>query len=260
MKKIIFITLSLVFIFTSQLFAQKIIKEIQNNGFIRIGTSGNQFPFSFKDEEGNLQGVDIELAKDFALEIGVNVKFIELEIDQLIPALINHKIDIILSGFSITSKRNTQILFTDAYYKTGKAILTRIPEIKSGNKKFINKKEITLIVINNSSSLEFAKANYPEANIITGESIEFCKEVLFSGKADGYIGDYELCENLFFSDQNNGDYSFRKISPSNKQEFIGAAVSPDDYLFFNLINNYLKKIDQKYQNKKVEEGWLKYAN
>ena len=236
------------------------IEKILERGYINIGTSGTQFPFSFKDESGNLQGIDIELAKDLAKEIGVDVKFVETDIDKSIPNLLEKKVDIIFSGYSITSERNTKILFTNSYYQTGKAILSRVPEIKSGNKKFINTESVTLVIINNSSSLEYTKANYPSATIITGKDITECKEILFSGKADGYIGDYELCENLFFSDRNNGDYGFKNLGTAKNHEFIGAAVSPEDFLFYNLVNNFVKKIDKKTQDQKIEESWLKYAN
>ena len=236
------------------------IDTILERGYINVGTSGEQFPFSFKDESGNLQGIDIELSKKLAEEIGVDVKFVETDIDKFIPQLLQKNYDIILSGFSITSKRNTKVLFTNSYYQTGKAILTRVPEIKSGNKEFINNEAVTLVAILNSSSLDYTKENYPNATIITGETINDCQEILFSGKADGFISDYEICENLFFSNQNNGDYSFKNLGTASDHEYIGAAVNSDDFLFFNLVDNFIKKIDKRTQEEQIEESWLKYAN
>ena len=236
------------------------IEQIQTNGYINIGTTGEQFPFSFKDKDGNLQGIDIDLANKFAEELGIKAKFIQEDIDQLQTSLINKKIDIILSGFSITVKRNTNLLFTSPYFETGKAILSRIPEIKKGDKEFINRKEVTLVTIDKSSSLEFLKENFPNATVITKENVTECEEVLFSGEANGYIGDYELCENLFFSNKNNGDYNFRNLGTLDNHEFIGAAVSADDFHFFNLVDNFIKKIDRESQDIKIEESWLKYSN
>ena len=236
------------------------LKKILERGYINVGTTGKQFPFSFKNESGELQGVDINLAKKLASELEVDIKFVELDINQLIPSLLENKIDLILSGFSITTKRNTQVLFTSAYYETGKAILTRIPEIKSGKKEFINQKAVTLVTINNSSSLDFIKKNYPEATVITAETIDGCKDILFTGKADGYVGDYELCESLFFSNRNNGDYNFKNLGTPDNHEYIGAAVAPGDVLLYNILKNFLRKVDKDSQNEEIETNWLQFAN
>ena len=217
------------------------IDKITESKVLRVGTSGQYFPFCFKNKKQELKGIDIYLGRKLAQELGVEVKFVELNIDELGNALKNRDIDIILSGYSITTERNKDFLFTDAYYQTGKAIFSRVKEIKSGNEEFINRKEVTLVTTANSSSLEFIQKNYPNATILTGESITDCKEILFSGKANGFVGDYELCENMFFSDRNNGDYNFRNLGTAMDHEYIGAAVSPIDYHFFNLVNNFIIK-------------------
>ena len=108
--------------------------------------------------------------------------------------------------------------------------------------------------------MDFIKKNYPNATVITGESITDCKEILFSGKANGFVGDYELCENMFFSDRNNGDYNFRNLGTALDHEYIGAAVLPNDNLFFNLVNNFINKVDSKSLDEAIEEAWLEYGN
>lgn len=236
------------------------IKSITERGFLNVGTSGQYFPFSFKNKNKELKGIDIYLGKKLAKELDVEVKFVELSIDDLTKALENGEIDVILSGYSITTERNKNFLFTESYYQTGKSIISRIKEIKSGDKEFINRKEVTLVTTANSSSLDFIKENYPNVTIITKESISECAKVLFSGEANGFVGDYELCENMFFSDKNNGDYNFRNLGTAMDHEYIGAAISPKDFHFHNLVNNFIKKVDGNAINDAIEEAWLEYGN
>ncbi len=235
---------------------EKIIERKQ----LRIGTTEQYFPFTFMNNKKELKGIDIYIGNKLAKELGVEAKFIKYSITDLGNALKNDKIDIILSGYSITTDRNKDFLFTNSYYQTGKAIISKVKEITAGNKDFINKKEITLVTIRKSSSLEFIKNNYPKATILTEENILNCKDILFSGKADGFVGDYEVCENMYFSNQNDGDYRFRNLGTSLDHEFIGAAVSPKDYLFYNLVNNFIKKIDSQDMNNAIEKAWLEYGN
>ena len=227
---------------------------------LNVGTSGQYFPFSFKNKKKELRGIDIYLGKKLAEELDVDVKFVELNIDDLSKALKNGEIDIILSGYSITTERNKDFLFTESYYETGKSIISRVKEIKKGDQEFINRKEITLVTTKNSSSLEFINKNYPNVTVITKESISECTEILFSGSADGFVGDYELCENMFFSDKNNGDYNFHNLGTAMDHEYIGAAIASTDLHFYNLVNNFIRKTDQKTLGIAIEEAWLEYGN
>ena len=236
------------------------IQKITERKILNVGTSGQYFPFSFKNANKELRGIDIYLGKKLAKELDVEVKFIELDINGLTNALKNNEIDIILSGYSITTERNKDFLFTESYYETGKSIISRVKEIKSGDKEFINRKEVTLVTTKNSSSLDFIKEHYPNATVITKKSISECAETLFSGEANGFVGDYELCENMFFSNKNNGDYNFRNLGTAMDHEYIGAALSPNDFHFHNLVNNFIKKIDENTLNKAIEEAWLEYGN
>lgn len=91
---------------------------------LRIGITPNMPPFAFK-ENGQLRGLEIDFALLLANELGREALFIEMEWEELIPALQTNRIDIIMSGMSFTPERSAIVLFTEPYLRSGQKALVR---------------------------------------------------------------------------------------------------------------------------------------
>ncbi len=79
---------------------------------IRIGTEAAYAPFEYKDDTGELKGMEIELAKVYCERIKAKCEFVNMDFDSLIPALKAGKIDAIISQMSITAERAKTVDFT----------------------------------------------------------------------------------------------------------------------------------------------------
>lgn len=75
------------------------------NSELVIGTSPNYFPYEYLTKDGKLAGFDVDLAKAIGRKLNQPIKFKKMEFVDLIPALEEGKIDLIMSGLSITSQR-----------------------------------------------------------------------------------------------------------------------------------------------------------
>ena len=106
-------------------FPQKVLSTILKKGEIRIGTTGNQPPFSMKAKNGELIGYEVDLAKALAKNMGVKLKLVEMPFSDLMGALKTGKIDAVMSGMTMTPERNLEVLFAGPYILSGKAILTK---------------------------------------------------------------------------------------------------------------------------------------
>ncbi|MGI9568942.1 MAG: transporter substrate-binding domain-containing protein, partial [Desulfobulbia bacterium] len=82
---------------------------------LRVGVSTNSPPFVFK-QSGEIVGLDAELAKEFSQFIGRKHRFVELKWKDQIPALLEKRTDIIMSGMTITKMREMRIAFSSPYY------------------------------------------------------------------------------------------------------------------------------------------------
>jgi len=96
---------------------------------LRVGVAPQSPPLVFM-QGGRVAGAEIEMATALGAALGRPVTFRALEWGQLIPALLNHKIDIIMSGMTVTRARQFRIAFADPYLKEGLVAVMRRADVK----------------------------------------------------------------------------------------------------------------------------------
>jgi len=84
---------------------------------IRIGVDGAYPPFSRIDEDGNLVGFDVDIAKALCDEMGAECTFVQQDWDGIIPALLARKYDAIIASMYVSQERDRKVDFTDVYYR-----------------------------------------------------------------------------------------------------------------------------------------------
>lgn len=95
-----------------------VIEEIQDRGTIKVGL-GLFEPWSLCNDDGELVGFEIDVAKKLAADIGVEVEFARTNWSYIISSLIAEDFDAIISGMTILPSRNLRINFTSSYNLTG---------------------------------------------------------------------------------------------------------------------------------------------
>lgn len=226
----------------SQPAKQKTLDKILTDKIIVVGTTGEQFPFTFKDDDGKLKGIDIRIANHLAKELGVAIKYEVMNFDELIPSVISGKVDIVFSGVSITSKRNTKVAFPGVYFKSGKSILSKDKKISKGEDEDVNTEEVTLATTKSTTSETFVKSRFPKAKLILVNNNSEALQLLKENKVNGIVADYETCETIAFSYEESYLY-YENISKPNLKEFLSPVVAADDYLFINLLSNYIDRVN-----------------
>jgi ABC-type amino acid transport substrate-binding protein len=78
--------------------------------------------------DGRFVGVEADLAANLGRELARKVVFVEEQLPNLIDALCDNRIDIIMSSMSITPARSYRITFSDPYLKIGQMALARADE------------------------------------------------------------------------------------------------------------------------------------
>lgn len=235
------------------------IEKILNEKTIVVGTTGEQFPFSFKDDKGELAGIDIKIAKGLAKELGVSVTFSIMPFDQLIPAVKEGKVDIVFSGVSITPQRNTEVAFPGVYYLSGKSIVSSDKKIYNGKIEDVNKAEVKLAVTSGTTSETFVKKKYPAATIVSVKDISEAVALVNDGKADGLVTDFETAELISFA-YLESNFLFKNLSTTVNQEFISPVVSGDDFLFVNLVSNFIERVNTVDEYAAVDKIWRNLLN
>jgi arginine/ornithine transport system substrate-binding protein len=92
---------------------------------LRIGVQDERPPFSFSDDDGELQGFDVGIALALCAALKVDCELVPLEFTALIPGLQEGEIDAAVASMSITEERLRLVDFTDKYYQAPNRFVAR---------------------------------------------------------------------------------------------------------------------------------------
>lgn len=118
MKKILALVLALVMALGCVAFAET-AEEAKK---IVVGTNAEFAPFEFYDEDGAITGFDAELIEMIMTVLGYDYEIISIDFDALLPSLVSGKIDLIISGMTITDERLENALFSTPYFNASQKI------------------------------------------------------------------------------------------------------------------------------------------
>lgn len=82
---------------------------------VRIATEGTAAPWNFTSPDGKLEGMEIDLANDLCARAKIECELEVQSFDGMIPGLLAKKFDVIMSGVTITAKREEVIAFSVPY-------------------------------------------------------------------------------------------------------------------------------------------------
>ncbi len=98
---------------------------VQERGRLIVGTSADYRPFAFYNEEFELDGFDIALARLLGERLGVEVEFSDMAFDGLGGALQVGQIDAAIAAISVTDARRAVVDFSSVYHVSEDAALAR---------------------------------------------------------------------------------------------------------------------------------------
>lgn len=95
---------------------------------ITIGLDDEYAPMGFKDEQNQIVGFDVDLAKEAAKRLGTEVEFKAIDWNSKEAELKSGRIDIIWNGLDITPERQQNMLFSAPYMDNRQIVF-----VKAGN-------------------------------------------------------------------------------------------------------------------------------
>ncbi|EEE35978.1 extracellular solute-binding protein, family 3 [Rhodobacteraceae bacterium KLH11] len=167
---------------TQELSSESVIETIKQDGVIRIGLS-LFVPWSMRDKNGDLIGFELDVGRQLAKDMGVEVEFVPTAWDGIIPALVSGNFDVIISGMSVTAQRNLTINFTDPYAFSGLAILAN-KELTTGmSREDLNSPDVTFTARRGATPATVIAKAFPEANLLLFDEDGASTQEVLNGNA-----------------------------------------------------------------------------
>lgn len=166
------------------------VAEIVNRGTIIFGTTGDYRPLSFREDDGTYWGFGIEVAKEIALRLGVEITFAPTSWPTLTSDVLAEpqKFDLAIGGITITDARREMMLMSDGYLANGKTILCRAADVQRFKSLAdIDKPEVRVMVNPGGLNEKFANENLTHATIIVHPRNEEIPTLVAEGHADVMI-------------------------------------------------------------------------
>jgi polar amino acid transport system substrate-binding protein len=218
-----------------------VLDRIRERGKIVVGTTGNQPPLVARDKDGGLIGLEADLARLIALSMGVEPEIKAMAFADLLPALSNGTIDIVLSGMTMTSERNMKVAFVGPYFISGTSLLTKEGSIeRMGDINRINDPSTRLAALKGSTSQRIVEDLIPKATLRLVPDYDDAVEMVIKGDVDAVIADHLFC--VLTALRHEDDKLTTLVRPLTFEP-IGIALPPNDPLLVNWMDNFFLMLE-----------------
>lgn len=167
---------------TQTLSSESVIEQIKEEGVIRIGLSIFT-PWSMRDKNGELIGFELDVGRELAKDMGVDVEFVPTAWDGIIPQLVSGNFDVIISGMSITPARNLTVNFTDPYAYSGLTILANTSMTEGFTLEDYNSPDVTFAARRGGTPASTIAQLFPEATLLLFDEDGAATQEVLNGNA-----------------------------------------------------------------------------
>jgi cyclohexadienyl dehydratase len=211
---------------------------VQESGTLRVGTTGDFNPMSYRNPATReLEGHQIDAAKELARQMGVKVEFVPTTWQTLINGLNANQYDIVMTGTSMSVARAKAVGFTMPWGRNAFVPLAlKTNEGKYRNWGELNDSKVTVAVNLGTTMEQFVQKELPKANFRRVEAPARDWQELLAGRVDVTIS--SLIEAAFLTKEYPQLVVLFREQPKNviPMSFL---VPIDDHVWLNFINNWI---------------------
>lgn len=215
--------------------------RVAARGELILGTAATMPPLNMTTRDGQVIGLDVDLARIIAGALEVKLRVETMPFAELLPALEKGKVDLVISGMTITPARNRQFAFVGPYFASGKSILAKlstIAKVKKGSD--LNVPEMTLVALKGSTSAAFVEKLLPKAKLVTVAEYGEGVNMVLEDRASALVADQPICQ---VSAYRYRDRDLVALQEKLNYEPLGIAVAPNDPLLVNWLQNLLMGLE-----------------
>lgn len=220
---------------------------------IVIGLDDNFPPMGFRDEKNELVGFDIDLAKEAAKRLGLEVEFKPIDWNAKEAELNGKRIDVLWNGLTITEERKQNIAFTAPYLENRQVIIVTA---KSAIKDKAGLKGKIVGVQDGSSAVDAVTKDDATAKTIKelkkfGDNVTALMD-LSAGRLDALVVDEIV--GRYYTAKKPGEYIV--LEENFGTEDYGVGVRKDDAELLGKLDKALADMKQDGAADKISTQWF----
>ena len=225
---------------------------------IRFATEGAYPPFNERAPDGSLKGFEIDLGQALCEKINRKCEFLAQDWDGMIPGLLAKKYDGIFASMAITEERKKKIDFTDKYYQTGGAFVTKKETSIDLNDKKLGGKVIGIIPGTTQCYMEKA---FPEATVKIYKTADSMYLDLVSGRVDAVLSDSIAIDFGLLKTEQGKDMAFASEIYHDRECFgegVGIGMRKEDKALREEFNKAIAEVRADGTYDKITKKYFEY--
>jgi putative glutamine transport system substrate-binding protein len=211
------------------------IQAIKSKGELVVAVRADLTGFGlFNAQTREVQGLDADIARAIATELGVKTRWVEPPNAERLNYLEGNKADLVISAFTITADREKRIDFSVPYYRAGQSLMVKrgSPIQSVGD---LNGKKVC--TGKGSSSEATLKTKAPQATLVLFGRYADAAQALVAGKCDAVSTDDVILIGLIAT---TPDTELHGAPFTDEPLGIGVKKGREDLLA--LVNDVLRKM------------------
>jgi polar amino acid transport system substrate-binding protein len=221
---------------------------------LRVGVTPDLPPMVFK-QGGQLMGLEIDLARQLGASLGREVKFVEVDWDKQIDALLEGRTDVIMSGMSITAARATRVDFAQPYLRAGQNVLVLRSEA-TRVQLLLGAQKMKVGVQKGTTSDYFLQQNLPKAERVIVRSPESAVKMLIDKKIEAFVSDATV--NWWLAAEHEAQ-GITVLPNLLTEELLAWGFRKQDIQLRNDASSFVEKSRQDGSLEKIARRWLPFA-
>jgi amine acid ABC transporter, permease protein, 3-TM region, His/Glu/Gln/Arg/opine family len=228
--------------------------KVMKSGELVVGLSADYAPYEFHatvDGKDKIVGFDISIAQKIADDLGVKLKIEELGFDALLGALKTGKIDLVISGMSVTPERLKEVDFTDHYFTVTQRVVVRTAD-KDKYQTVNDFQGVPVGAQKQTTQEELAQTELVGSKVTSLQKIPDIVMNLKNKKIDAAVIEGPVAEAYV---ERNKDLSFADVEFENGTKDTAIAIAKGSPVLLEKVNASIKNINDN----NLLEGYKKDA-
>ena len=216
-----------------------------------VGMEASYPPFEFKNEKGELDGVDVRIAEALAAHLGLKLKIQEFAFEGLIPALQGGQIDCVISAMTANDERRKSIDFSDPYVFTGIAMMVH-KDAPIQSVEDLKKPGLRVVAKTATTGESYARQFMPQATLRVLDDEKNCATEVAKNLADVFIYDQLSIQSHW---ETHKDNTRALLTPIREEQWAIGIKKGNDALR-EKINAFIKDFQDKGGMNQLAERYL----
>lgn len=167
------------------------LSDIQDRGQLIVAVKDNLRPLGFRDAQGNLQGLEIDLAHNLAQTILGDADAVILKPvsnQERLDLLLQNQVDLVIADLTVTKPRSRLVVFSNYYYLDGTGLISSDLTINSVKQLYNGK----IAVLRGSGAIAVLKSSLPQAQLVGVNSYQEALSLLETKQVQAFASDLTL--------------------------------------------------------------------